>query len=187
VPLRQSSRRLRRKPSRTLLRLLGKAVGTAAVKRTALKRKRPMRKTKGYTAIPAPQTIEEELDGLCRQIILLRDGFCCRRCLKGIHGEKQRAVLQVHHIRTKGAHPNLRWELDNLILVCKGCHMFFFHGRDSESAAEWYRANLGTGHMEKLSMLVQVRKGQKQDRSAVRLYLQQVLAEISTRKALGPT
>ena len=109
---------------------------------------------------------------------MLRDGFACRRCGKSIHGESQRAVLQVHHIRTKGAHPNLRWELENLLLACKGCHLFFFHGRDTESAAEWYREHLGQQHLDKLSLLVSVRKGKKQDKQAVRLYLQQVLKQL---------
>lgn len=156
------------------------------MKRAPLKRKTPLKKRKAARShhFPEPRTEEEQLDDLCRQIVLLRDQFACRWCGKGIVGGT-RPVLQVHHIRTKGAHPALRWELENLILVCKGCHMFKIHGRDSEVAAEWYREHLGQAHLDRLSFLAKVRKGQRTDRAAVRKYLEGVLRTLAETPPIG--
>lgn len=155
------------------------------MKRTALKRKTGLkRKPPRSHHFPEPKSEEEVLDDLCRQIVMIRDGFSCRWCGTGMRGTK-RVVLQVHHIRTKGAHPALRWEIDNLLLLCKGCHMFKAHGRDSEAAAEWYRENLGQEHLDRLSLLVKVRKGQKTDRAAVRMYLEGLLEQIAQSPPVG--
>ena len=161
------------------------------MKRTELQRKAPLRrklqlerhakaerKRKWTRKLPKVLTIEEELDELCRQIVLVRDQFKCRKCNRSSHGHVAKlggVVLQVHHIRTKGAQPSLRWELSNLLLVCKGCHFGTFHHRDSERAAMWYRENLGQAHLDRLQMLARVRKGNKQDKQAIKLYLLQQL------------
>ena len=159
------------------------------MKRTELQRKAPLRrklqlerhvklkKRKWTRKIPKILSIEEELDELCRQIVLVRDQFKCRKCghHRGLPSKMGGVVLQVHHIRTKGAQPSLRWELSNLLLVCKGCHFGTFHHRDNERAAMWYRENLGQAHLDRLQMLARVRKGNKQDKQAIKLYLLQQL------------
>lgn len=151
------------------------------MKRTALKRKTLLKKRK-WTVAPKIETIEDELDDLMRRIVLIRDKFKCRRCGKGIRSAPTGAVLQVHHIMTKGSAPALRWELDNLLLVCKGCHFGIFHHRDSERARDWYLTNLGENFLDRLRMLKKVRKGQKTDKEAVRFYLTQELERIMPRQ-----
>jgi hypothetical protein len=153
------------------------------MKRTPLKRKTPLKPKRKWTAAPKILTIEEELDDLTRRIVLIRDKFKCRKCGKGIRSAPTGAVLQVHHIMTKGSAPSLRWELDNLLLVCKGCHFGTFHNRDSERARDWYHANLGENFLEQLRFLKKVRKGQKTDKGAVRFYLQQELERVMPRQA----
>lgn len=118
----------------------------------------------------ALHSMDKQLDALCREIVMRRDGGVCRWCGKGSD-----AVLQIHHIRTKGAHKELRWEISNLLLLCRGCHMFKAHSRDSEIPAQWYRANLPKGTLEHLEMLAQVRKGKKLDKAAVKLWLESQL------------
>lgn len=50
----------------------------------------------------------------CRKSVLLRDGFTCQVCFE--------AGLDVHHIKKVNEHPELAYELTNLITVCKKCH-----------------------------------------------------------------
>jgi hypothetical protein len=147
-----------------------------------MKRTRLKRSTKRIPKVSS-RNDAVELDKLARQIVMIRDGFRCRRCNKGIRGDKaNRLILQSHHIRPKGSSPALRWELDNLLCVCSWCHMFFFHSRDPYEVAQWYLEHLGTEHMEHLGMMNRVRKGKKVDRGAVKLYLESILARIPDRE-----
>lgn len=148
-----------------------------------VRRTRLARKTNLAKKPTKPKTLDDVLKDLCRRIIMLRDGFVCRRCKKGIRNS---VVLQVHHIRTQGAQPALKWELANLLLVCKGCHFALFHNRDSERAAEWYRENLGQPHLDHLRLLAQVRKGKKTDKQAVKLFLEQTLEQLTALPPAEP-
>ena len=147
------------------------------MKRSALRRKTALSRTKTLRKKSLKGTVAE-LDGLCRQIVMIRDGFKCRRCGKdGAGRDGRRVILQSHHIRTKAANACLRFELDNLLLVCSGCHRFFFHSPDALPAAEWYRVNRGQAHLDRLTFLRSVRKGKKLDRGAIKLYLQSLLPQ----------
>lgn len=154
--------------ARTRIQRVALVRRTRLATKTRLKRNVAIRKAK-------PQTMDEYLDDLCRRIVLLRDQFKCRVCHASKGRGDDRIVLQAHHIRTKGAHPSLRFELDNLLTVYKGCHMFKLHGRDTEWAAQWYRRELGQAHLDKLELMIQVRKGKKLDKQAIKLYLEQFI------------
>lgn len=51
-----------------------------------------------------------------RKYALKRDSFTCQEC-----GATDN--LQVHHIKPKKYHPELSNNLDNLITLCKNCHL----------------------------------------------------------------
>lgn len=51
-----------------------------------------------------------------RQRALLRDNFECQGC----HDPRKRP--DVHHIKGRGSHPELRYELSNLVSLCRACH-----------------------------------------------------------------
>ena len=80
----------------------------------------------------------EVLDKLWSKIVRTRDSFTCQRCGKR-HDKKSRG-LHAHHILTKGSHGfSIRWDLDNGVAVCYGCHMFL-QGNPDEN--EYFAKNI---------------------------------------------
>lgn len=55
---------------------------------------------------------------LVRQVYK-RDNYLCQRC-GAAHNTKNK--LHAHHIKTWAEHPNLRFEISNLLTVCNFCH-----------------------------------------------------------------
>lgn len=45
-----------------------------------------------------------------------RDNFICQRC------GKQNRTIHAHHIKSWADYPNNRFDLDNLVTICKECH-----------------------------------------------------------------
>lgn len=50
-----------------------------------------------------------------------RDNFQCQRC--GI-GKTGKASLHAHHVASFADHPELRFALDNLVTLCRVCHLW---------------------------------------------------------------
>ena len=71
----------------------------------------------------------EEADRLLKQLVLQRDLYRCVMC-----GRQDR--LQVSHLLPKGKYPRLRFELLNTVLMCVGCHLYWWH-RNPLEAHEW--------------------------------------------------
>lgn len=55
------------------------------------------------------------LDGIFRQLVLARDKWKCVKCTKA-------EDVAPHHIKTKKAWPQLRYEPLNAITLCADCH-----------------------------------------------------------------
>ncbi|MDQ0976515.1 5-methylcytosine-specific restriction endonuclease McrA [Neobacillus niacini] len=53
--------------------------------------------------------------------IIKRDGEVCQRCLIKWNIETTNP-LEVHHIKPRSTHPELRLDDDNLITLCKSCN-----------------------------------------------------------------
>lgn len=51
-----------------------------------------------------------------RKAIFERDDYTCKEC--GIQG----GYLEAHHIKSWARHPNLRFDMDNGVTLCKACH-----------------------------------------------------------------
>lgn len=77
------------------------------------------------------------LDAVARQQVFERDGHLCVRCK--IPG---RAVQWCHVLGRR--HKCVRWELDNALTMCAGCHMFW-HEYPTLSG-EWFRKNWPERH-----------------------------------------
>lgn len=54
-----------------------------------------------------------------RKMILRRDGYLCQLCKR--YGRMKEADT-VHHIKHVDEYPELAYESDNLISICKKCH-----------------------------------------------------------------
>ena len=102
------------------------------------------------------QIMIENLDKLASQIVKARDVYC-QLC-----GKNSR--LGAHHIigRTK---TNTRWELDNLILLCSGCHIFKAH-KNYETFRKFIVERIGEKRLEELY--------QKSEEVGVKIDLQKV-------------
>lgn len=101
---------------------------------------------------------------LAREVVILRDGEKCRRCPKTRY-------IQCAHIYPEGKYRAMAHELDNLILLCVGCHRFWWHLHPTEAAA-WIVQVLGQEHMDRLLAMSQM--GLKtRPAEAVRRYLEE--------------
>lgn len=148
----------------------------------ALKPKRRYRK-KGLASSES-----DELWDLARKIIMIRDDFKCRKC--GARQETKKpgdyqsgAVLHVHHIRSQGAHLELRYELSNLLTLCRNCHMPWgrgsAHSSDPQPFQDWLREHLGQQHLDYLDTLTKIRKGGRTDKNLTRVFLEQELKRLT--------
>ena len=57
-----------------------------------------------------------------RLSIIKRDKGLCQRCL-ALYGEYNGKELQVHHIKSRKDYPELTFDDNNLITVCKMCNL----------------------------------------------------------------
>jgi hypothetical protein len=78
-----------------------------------------MRKVVKKIKKPNRKKLIFEADKLWASIVKERDGKC-------IYCGSTRN-LNAHHIFTKARHGNLRWEPDNGVTLCAGCHTFGIH------------------------------------------------------------
>lgn len=61
----------------------------------------------------------KKLDKMFSEIVR-RKGFC-ERC-----GKTDKSKLQCAHLYSR-RHKNIRWDLENALCLCSGCHIFWFH------------------------------------------------------------
>ena len=76
----------------------------------------------------------KKLDRLAREIVLKRDNNTCQKC--GKYVEKQNA--HISHVVPKSKGYALRWDLNNLKVLCFHCHINWWHKNPIE-AAEWFQ------------------------------------------------
>jgi len=79
-------------------------------------KKRPKKPTLGQ--------LKRTLDRLAREIVRARDKMACRICGGTDH-------LSAHHYFTRRSHAAVRWDTDNMLLICSPCH-FRIHNRGDE-------------------------------------------------------
>jgi 5-methylcytosine-specific restriction endonuclease McrA len=112
---------------------------------------------------PDPQV--KALDDLCRRLVFLRDRNTCQKC-----GKRDR--LQWAHIHTRGVH-SLRWEPDNSVCLCSGCHLKG-HLHPLEFS-RWFEAAYPQ-RAAHLKLLRQTKR--KVDRVGMRLWLEQQIEKL---------
>jgi 5-methylcytosine-specific restriction endonuclease McrA len=107
----------------------------------------------------------KKLDDLAREVVKARDKVCVR-C-----GKKE--ALHCAHILPKGKYTRLRWDTDNLLLLCYACHFHFVHKNPLE-AAQWLKEKypIRTRYLRNISQLID---RSKIDYAAVELFLKEEL------------
>ncbi len=54
-----------------------------------------------------------------RRIVFARDGYRCARCHEVRYGAR---TMHLHHVKRWATHPELRFDPNNLIVLCRDCH-----------------------------------------------------------------
>ena len=80
------------------------------------------------------QLWERRLDGLVREIVLARDGFCV--CPSNKHTQ----IMQPGHLITRGRE-SVRWDLYNVNCQCSGCNLM--HEYYPEIYTNWFIGRFG--------------------------------------------
>ena len=112
----------------------------------------------------------KSLDNLCRDIVRIRDQQTCQRCGKQKkHGWK----MEVAHFFSR-ANKCVRWDLDNVVLLCFNCHYLWGHQNPNEFS-QWFSERLGT---TKFTMLKLRKEGSKPDFWGFKMYLDQELKKL---------
>lgn len=73
-----------------------------------------------------------------RKTIIERDNNICQRCLK-VYNRIETDDLQVHHIKSREHYPQLEYDRDNLITVCRHCNLKL--GTKDKLDFEWSNAD----------------------------------------------
>ena len=101
------------------------------------------------------------LDALAREVVFARDG-CCVRCGSTSH-------LQWAHIYSR-RYRSMRWDTDNSVVFCAGCHLWWHH-KPLEASA-WFEDKYPR-RTARLRIISQTKR--KPDLEAIRLSLEQAL------------
>lgn len=72
----------------------------------------------------------------------IRSRGYCEYCLK----RPPEVVLHAHHIYSR-RHYATRWDLDNGVCLCTGCHLYKAH-KDIQEFSDWVVAHFGSTHIE---------------------------------------
>lgn len=75
-----------------------------------------------------------DLDAIARKEVFERDGGKCIRC-----ANSDRSVQWAHVLSRR--HLCLRWDADNAMTLCAGCHLFWHH--EPAMAVDWFIKNFG--------------------------------------------
>ena len=76
----------------------------------------------------------KDIEGLCKQIIYIRDKGVCQKCGKPVSGQN----AHTSHVIPKSHGLALRFDHTNLKLLCFHCHMNWWHKNPIE-AGEWFK------------------------------------------------
>lgn len=113
---------------------------------------KPSKRRKRIRQKSDKQLLKDAAMALVRQIVFLRDGSKCLRC-----GATEN--LQNSHIYSQGAQPGMALEPENCKVLCKKCHLFWWHKNIPEAWA-WIETVLPKERLVRLKMMsMQSRRG----------------------------
>ena len=112
-------------------------------------------------------------DGLFRKLVLKRDNFTCQRC-GTTYPEDNCRGLHVSHYWGRGRE-NTRFDFDNCVCLCYGCHLIWGHGDGRPEYEAFMRHKLGQQRYDLLELRAHIHKGRddKSDALIIREILRQ--------------
>ena len=103
----------------------------------------------------------KQCDTLLAKILKIRRGFQCEYT----PGHKIKKMIKLrglhaHHIFKKGHYINVRWDEDNILILCYHCHRFIAHASDVETLQgfeRWVKQHLGGRYTKLKQRAVKIR------------------------------
>ena len=97
----------------------------------------------------------EKLDEKMRFVIKEIAGWKCQVCDKDYSDvdSNKRKGFHHHHYFGKGNHFSVRWDLDNALALCWGCHRKFHNASNllgADGPKDWMKKRLGEDRYERL-------------------------------------
>jgi hypothetical protein len=134
-----------------------------------LPRKRPKpKKLLGFAKPPRAlnlRSMVKDLDRLAKEATMQRGGRRCERC-----GTADR--LQWHHVYSRRIQ-SLRWDLDNLVILCAGHHLWWHH--NPMDATQWFQEYAPPDRLERLRLKRMTAR--RTDLAGLRILLQNQVGE----------
>jgi len=121
---------------------------------------------------------ERKPDRLFREYIRIRDDYTCQRCGHKFNPDENLQGLHVSHYWGRGRE-NTRFDEDNCILLCWGCHRIWGHGDGKQEYIDFMKNKLGQQGFDNLDIRAHLRK--KKDDALMVIYLKQLLQEVNGR------
>ena len=75
----------------------------------------------------------DQLDKLSKQLVYQRDNYTCQRC-----GKNDGRDYQASHVIPVSAGQKLRWDIQNMKVLCYHCHLNWWHKNPIE-ASDWFK------------------------------------------------
>jgi len=120
----------------------------------------------------------DPLDALFSNYVRSRDSYTCQRCKK--YYEPPTRAIHAAHIFSR-RHRGVRWDPENAIALCHGCHTFFTG--DPEYFTEWVENRIGSNAYNLLKFKARkTTKYTKFDLSQIRKELKAKLASLKCEK-----
>ena len=76
----------------------------------------------------------KQLDTLSKEVVRNRDGNTCQKCFKWVEGSNR----HVSHVIPVSAGNKLRWDPQNMKILCSYHHLMWWHKNPVE-AGEWFK------------------------------------------------
>ena len=108
----------------------------------------------------------------------MRDGEKCLRCGK-------REVLHLSHIYPKGKYRKMEFLLENVKLLCVGCHLFFWHKNPIE-AQEWLETIITKERLTKLKIQANFVDKSPIDYKLLKLLFENYIKDFKSKLYEGP-
>lgn len=114
---------------------------------------------------PTVTKLKTECDELVKLIIKVRDKNTCQRCYKVVSGSD----CHGSHVIPVSAGNKLRWDEQNIKVLCYHCHLNWWHKNPLE-ATEWFKTRFPDRYA-----YLQANRGMKQFREGDLLALREAL------------
>lgn len=116
-------------------------------------------------------TEKKKLYGLLKEILALKYGDKCLRCKK--------PEWQMSHIYPRGRYKRMEHEPENILPLCSGCHIFFWHKNPIE-AHEWLKLAIPKEQLQRLKLMANTYMGKFDPKFQI-LFLEKMLTQLQKK------